>query len=278
MSWGWDRYEKRPRIAVKDGIKTRTTGFATQWWAKQWLAALDALGWSNRLARGRTYARSGQVMDYAVTSGAVTAKVQGSRRTPYKVEIRLEKLSDAAWERVLDALAERAEFAASLLAGDIPHEIGEVFGAAGSALMPSKAKDLVTECNCPDWANPCKHIAAVHYVLAEALDADPFLLFALRGRDREAVLEGLRARRGGEASDAEEVVVDVEPLTLEGFWHGRGDLSTLDVGLSAPRVRASVLRRLGPPGAWSTPEDVVATFAPVLKAASEEALRAGLEG
>jgi len=277
MSDFW-RYERRQRIAVKDGVKTRTAKFATQWWAKQWLAALESFGWDNRLQRGRSYARSGQVLGYALAAGTVTARVQGSRRTPYRVEIRLERLDDAAWERVLDALAARAEFTARLLAGDIPHEIGEVFAAAGAALLPVRARDLATKCSCPDVANPCKHIAALHYVLAEALDADPFVLFALRGRGRDEVLDALRKRRGEADVPEQEAAPEVEPLTAEGFWKGRGDLSTLDVGLAPPRVRASVLRRLGPPGAWASSDEMVAVFGAVLRAGSEEALRAGLEG
>lgn len=275
---GWERYERTARIPVQDGIKTRTTKIASQWWARQWMDALDSFGWSNRLSRGRSYARSGQVLDYKVESGQATARVQGSRRRPYDVRISVAKLGDDTWERVLDAMSERAEFAARLLAGEMPHEIGDVFKAAGAALLPGKEKDLVTDCSCPDWANPCKHVAAVHYVLAEALDGDPFILFALRGRDREAVLDGLRTRRGGESeAEVEAPGEELEALQVEGFWRGQGDLSVLDVGLAPPRVRASLLRRLGAPGAWTSADEMVAVFGPLLKAASEEALRAAVE-
>ena len=141
----WPQYERRPRIQAKDGIKSRTTKFASEWWAKQWLSALDAFGWSNRLARGRSYARSGQVLDYSVTSGKVTAGVQGSRRKPYQVTLRLKALSEKTWEQVLDVLADRAEFAARLLAGDMPEDIGEAFARAGASLLPQASSDRIAQ-------------------------------------------------------------------------------------------------------------------------------------
>src|SRR5690606_30912500 len=100
-------------------------------------------------------------------------------------------------------MAERSRFAAELLAGEMPQEIDAAFAAHAASLFPTKAGDLVTACTCPDWANPCKHVAATHYVLGEALDRDPFLLFELRGRTKREVLDALRtARSGADASRA----------------------------------------------------------------------------
>ena len=93
---------------------------------------------------------------------------------------------------MIDALSGQALFAAQLLAGEMPQEIDAVFAAAGSSLFPSTEGELETECSCPDWANPCKHVAATHYILAEQLDEDPFLLFRLRGRTQEQVMAALR--------------------------------------------------------------------------------------
>src|SRR4029079_14567036 len=104
------------------------------------------------------------------------------------------------WQRAIAALAERAQFSAELLGGEMPKAIDEAFRAAGTRLFPETRAELETECNCPDWGNPCKHVAATHYVLGEALDRDPFLLFELRGRSKELVLDALRRARGGGAS------------------------------------------------------------------------------
>lgn len=265
----WGGFEKRARLVAKDGIKARSSSFGKAWWSRQWIAALEAFGWSNRLSRGRSYARSGQVLDYAVAAGRVKASVQGSRPKPYEVTIALKPLSDHTWDAVLAAMGKRAEFAARLLNGDMPHDIGDAFASVNAALLPANVKELQTDCSCPDWANPCKHVAAVHYILAEALDADPFILMALRGRDREAVLGALR---GPSEAPAEKAAEDV-PLTVTDFWKGRGDPRALDMGLSPPHVHASVLRRLGPPGAWTTTDEIVSVLGPMLRSASEDALR-----
>ncbi|NDD28988.1 MAG: metal-binding protein [Proteobacteria bacterium] len=266
---GWPRYEKRQRIATKDGIKARTQTFGQAWWSRKWIAALEGLGWDARLGRGRSYARSGQVLDYTVAAGRVTAKVQGSRPKPYKIDIALAPISDREWEKVLDALAARAEYVARLLNGDMPQDIDEAFAEAGAALLPRTSSELQNTCSCPDWGNPCKHIAAVYYVIGEALDSDPFILTTLRGRDRETLLGALRARRGDEPMAVVPEETN-EALSLEGFW--QGGAVELDPDLSPPRVRASVLRRLGVPGAWTTVDEMQAVFANVLAAASEAAL------
>lgn len=98
-----------------------------------------------------------------VQSGVVTAKVQGSRPKPYSVQIRLKPISDPDWDKVTDLMASQAIFAAKLLSGEMPKNIEEAFGTAKVSLFPSSKQELVTECSCPDWANPCKHIAAVYY-------------------------------------------------------------------------------------------------------------------
>jgi uncharacterized Zn finger protein len=134
-----------------------------------------------------------------VKRGKVTAKVTGSRPRPYTIEIELAQLGDAAWRQAISGMAEKAQFSAELLSGQMPEEIDEVFRAAGASLFPKQRADLVTSCSCPDWGDPCKHVAATHYVLGEALDRDPFLLFELRGRTRDQVLDALRAARGGDA-------------------------------------------------------------------------------
>ena len=157
--------------------------------------ALERVVNSGRLNRGRTYARAGQVLSLDEVGGVVKARVQGTRPQPYKVTIKLKPLSDRQWDKVIDALSGQALFAAQLLAGEMPQEIDAVFAAAGSSLFPATEGELETECSCPDWANPCKHVAATHYILAEQLDEDPFLLFRLRGRTQEQVMAALRARR-----------------------------------------------------------------------------------
>jgi len=255
MSWWY--YEPTRPIPVKGGIKAHSKrgAIGKSWWAKRWTAALRRIMDSGRLSRGRSYARRGQVMDIREEKGAITARVQGSRRTPYQVRIRVKPLSDEEWERVLDLLADQAIFTAQLLAGEMPADIEEAFTAAGTSLFPASAQDLETDCSCPDWANPCKHIAAVYFLLGEAFDDDPFMLFHLRGRTQEQVLAGLRARRAGEeeaspdptALPAEETAPTPLPEDPDAFWRLSQPLDDFQVQPKAPKVPLSLLQRLGQP-------------------------------
>ena len=116
------------------------------------------------------------------TKGGIEARVQGSQKSPYKIHIQIAPLTDAQWDKVFDVLAGQAIFTAQLLAGEMPQDIEQGFEAAKVSLFPARRDDLKTDCSCPDYANPCKHIAAAHYILGERFDEDPFLIFRLRGR------------------------------------------------------------------------------------------------
>src|SRR6185503_13037509 len=141
----------------------------------------------------------------------VRAKVQGSRPTPYNVTIEMKPLTDAQWEQVTARLARQAIFAAKLLAGEMPQDIEQAFDAAGVPLFPRGPQDISAACSCPDYANPCKHIAAVYYLLGERFDEDPFLIFQARGRTREQIIDALRALRAGASEDA----APIEHVPLE---------------------------------------------------------------
>jgi uncharacterized Zn finger protein len=227
--------------------------FGESWWGRRWTDVLDRLGWANRLERGRNYARRGQVVSLSIRPGQAEGRVQGSRPKPYQVSIYLKQLTDEQWERAIDAMAEQAIFAARLLAGEMPPNIEEAFESAGVPLFPNAARDLHTMCSCPDVANPCKHAAAVYYLLGERFDEDPFMLFVLRGRTREQVMDGLRRRR---ASAARETPVArpaplaandaPPPLRVEGFYQAGPELETVRAQLAPPAVPGAVLAPLGP--------------------------------
>ncbi|GAB4529212.1 MAG: hypothetical protein Kow0063_06050 [Anaerolineae bacterium] len=243
-------------LEAEGGIKARSKrgDFAKNWWATRWITAMERLMDRGRLGRGRTYARKGQVLSIEETPGGVTARVQGSRRTPYKVSIQVKPLSDAQWEKVIDALSGQALYTAQLLAGEMPQDIEEAFAAAGVSLFPDRQGDLVTDCSCPDWANPCKHVAATHYILGEQFDEDPFLLFRLRGRSQEQILEAMRQRRAGheEASAdefEEEEPEEIIPLeeTLASFWEMGQPLEPFPVAIKPPTIALPILKRLGEP-------------------------------
>lgn len=271
----------RPR-EVAGGIKARSQrgSFAGSWWAARWLQALERLVDPVRLGRGRSYARRGQVASIEETTAGVTARVQGSRARPYTVTIELARLSDAEWDQVFDALAGQARFAAQLLAGEMPQDIEEVFVTAGVSLFPARSTDLQTACSCPDWANPCKHVAATHYLLAEQFDEDPFLLFRLRGRTQEQVMAGLRARRAAGDDQAGATTVEVPDATVpletapDRFWALGESLDPFPVHLKAPPVPLPVLRRLGEPPFIGPGGSLESSLASAYQGISETALDA----
>lgn len=173
---GWNRYPKAaPPRKAEGGIKAAGAkgGFGATWWAKRWQAVLEGFSIGARLSRGRSYARSGQVLSIEIFKGQVHARVQGSRAKPYQVVIKVSEIGRADWERLAKALARQAVFAAKLLAGEMPEEIESVFAREKIPLFPARSKDLTTDCSCPDWSNPCKHVAAVYYLLGVEFDGIP---------------------------------------------------------------------------------------------------------
>ena len=254
----WDYYEPAQPRRVKDGIKAKSErgGIGETWWSKRWVGVLESFSLGTRLTRGRSYARQGQVISIDVEPGIVKAKVQGTQPRPYAIKIKLKPLSDNDWDRVTEAMASQAIFAAKLLAGEMPQDIEEAFDAVSVSLFPTAETDLDTDCSCPDWANPCKHIAAVYYLLAERFDGDPFLIFKLRGRTKEQIIEVLREKRAGISSGessafvagAEDSTDAAGPLleeNLDTFWQAAEALNTFAVHLEPPQVDKAILKRLG---------------------------------
>lgn len=186
----------RPR-AVDGGLKARSTrgAIAQTWWSERFIEVLEEIGLGNRLERGRSYARKGQVISLEVGPGSVTAQVQGSRSRPYRVRIGIVAFGKAEWTQAERDLAGNAWYTAKLLSGEMPVDIEDVFAELELSLFPATARELSLDCSCPDQAVPCKHLAATFYLLAEHFDDDPFAILAWRGRDREDLLANLQATR-----------------------------------------------------------------------------------
>ncbi len=261
--WG-DYYPPAKPLQVKNGIQARSKKgtIGETWWSKRFIEALEKIGIGSRLQRGRAYARKGQVIGITIDDTGVEAQVQGTQSKPYVITISYSHFSPSQWEQIMDALSSQALFTAMLLGGEIPHEIETVFSGVDLSLFPASTKEIKTRCSCPDSANPCKHIAAVYYILAEKLDRDPFLIFSLRGRDRETILGDLRQRRSVTATGEEDspgtpgVVpvpeagqISAPPLSecTGNFWEAGDALLTFPIYLhEKPELDAVVLKRLGP--------------------------------
>ena len=277
--WWRDRYGEstRPKEA-RGGIKAHSQrgAFGQSWWAKRWVDVLERLELGGRLTRGRAYARRGQVLDIKVEEGSVQASVQGSRDAPYAVTIRVHALTAADWHKVALSLRREARFAAKLLASEMPEDVEEAFKGTGVSLFPARRAELATECSCPDWANPCKHIAAVYYLLGEEFDRDPFLIFQLRGLSREGLMALLRApeaepkpkKTRAKSSPAPRP----EPLPSDpgAFWGGGEVPPSPEV--RAPEHAAALLRRLGPFSFWRGRTPMTAELDPLYERAAAKAL------
>jgi uncharacterized Zn finger protein len=288
--WDDDYYPKSKPRRPANGIKAQSTrgAFGKSWWASRWITALERLVDSGRLSRGRSYARSGQVLNLDIRPGRVSSRVQGSRSTPYRVQIEVAPLDDRAWDAVADVMASQAIFAAKLLAGEMPQDIEEAFATAKVSLFPDKSGDLKTDCSCPDHANPCKHVAAVYYLLGERFDADPFLIFELRGRNKDQIDEMLRARRAGGGADAVdqpagEALPEEQAPALEAdlahFWASEQSeqiLQELHFQVVAPPIDAAPIKRLGAPPFWSGKPPFVELMSQAYSAITRAALEIAL--
>lgn len=260
--------------SVKGGIRAHSKrgAFGKNWWAKRWIAVLEGFNMGARLTRGRTYARKGQVISIDIDKGIVTAEVQGSRAKPYHVSIKVKTLSKAKWQKLGDILSGQAVFAAKLLSGEMPNDIEDAFAEAGLSLFPEKRSDLKTDCSCPDWANPCKHIAAVYYLLGEEFDRDPFLIFKLRGIEREKLVE-LVAGKKDTSSANDEPAPEPLPTEPEAFWSAPKGKKPLLGEVRIPPVAAALPKRLGKFPFWRSETDLTETLERIYRAASP----AGLE-
>jgi uncharacterized Zn finger protein len=253
---------------------SRKTEFAQSWWAQRWIRVLERFGWSARLNRGRSYARHGNVLDIDIQPGLVRAKVQGSRNKPYRVEIGLKPLSRADWSRVIGLLRRKAIYGARLLSGEMPRDIEEIFASAEVSLFPKSGDELIMSCTCPDWANPCKHVAAVYYVLGSEFDRDPFLLFQLRGKSREQLMAALRGQRLERPPQARAPKVSSEPLEdhMADYWEAGDELEDITIRVTPPPVPQAILKRLGPIPLHDLPEEWHGDLARMYEVVSNDAL------
>nr|WP_040655744.1 SWIM zinc finger family protein [Rubidibacter lacunae] len=228
-----------------------------EWWVLRWLDLLEKYRFKKRLERGRRYAREGYILSIKFEDAQVKAIVQGSAEEPYELAIWLDRFSNKDWDVIIDNLAQKARYSAQLLASEMPEDVDDAFVASGASLFPFSLSEVHSRCSCPDPENPCKHIAAVYYELGDRLSEDPFVLFQLRGRSREQILDAIRERRSQSAPKAppvEAAIADnavAEPsdpddktLLLNRFWHYDEPLDSSLAAIAA-QDNSTVLELLG---------------------------------
>lgn len=155
--------------------------FGKTWWGEAWLCSLAHIDYANRIPRGARYARNGSVLSISVAEGYIKAKVQGSRRTPYNVTIKVEQFSQKEIDLLIDGILNRPIIVSELLNGKLSPAVLDIAEKQKLRVFPSTWRDLGMDCSCPDWAVPCKHIAAVIYKMGQEIDNNPFLVFELHG-------------------------------------------------------------------------------------------------
>lgn len=233
-------------------------------WSRRWTTALtDAPGDIARRSRqGQALARSGRVNDVRASAGRLSGSVQGTRATPYVVEIGLPVLDERAWARVAEVIASQVRHSARLLAGQAPDGLAAELEAAGVRLFPS-LDELDVDCACGQGL--CAHAAAVWHAAGEQLAEDPFLLLVLRGRGRQRVLDDVAGRRGSVATPPGDGL-DPATLPVAGWWDARGPLEAGGVeGSAPPRVPAPALRALGDPAGWAGGVSAYDLFRPLVE-------------
>ena len=200
--------------------------FSRTWWGKNFIGAIEKLVDSGRLSRGRSYARGKKVKSFTIKGGTVDAKVRGSvnpyfgvyKEPLYSTQIKFEPISRSKWNAVIAVIASKASLISRLLLNEIPDNIEDSFKLLDVNLLPRNRKDFKTSCSCPDYSNPCKHIAGVHYLLAAELDNDPFLLFELRGISREDLKAELEKSPLGQALSAEMTAQKAALVPVESYY------------------------------------------------------------
>lgn len=223
-------------------------------WSRAWLEALAAFSHPGRLRRGQQFADRRHIRRLEIRPGEIGADVRDGNQT-YHVVIQIPVFDDATWEAVVRRLASQALYSARLLAGEMPPEVVEVFNEVGVTLFPVAAdpqtEPLRASCTCPDWEVPCKHTAAVYYYIAERFDEDPFLLFLVRGRSKEQILDMLRHYRQVEAAaplaPPTELKVSSLAEVLHSYWDIGPSADDVTFRIAPPPTPLPQLKRLGPP-------------------------------
>lgn len=234
--------------------------YGETWWGGHWVDALEETGesWAERLPRGDEDVRRGRVGNLTVETGRIAAKVRGESSRGYDVEIRIDPFDDDTWDAIVERLAEELRFTARLVAGELSRDVEQVVEAAGASLFPG-AGELDASCPCDDDVVPCRHVAAVHFAFAGELDRDPFLLLRVRGRNRDALLAGLRAHRSGSTTtEREEQETDLEPIGPDGFFDADHDLEEIALHPAKTDDPGAMIDRLGPPPGVKDPDPLVA--------------------
>ena len=206
MGWGYEYFNYEPVSVKKEAAQKALSKLmkknpdtapviidgkkiAKTWWGIAWNKNLESYAdYSNRIGRGSAYVKNGMVLDLQIGKGEINALVHGSGRNPYKIKIQVDRLNDKKWNKIKHLCSHKIGSAAELAEGRFPEDLAQIFLRQGEGLFPSP-KEIRLSCSCPDWADMCKHVAAVLYGVGARFDNDPLLFFTLRDIDFAALLK-----------------------------------------------------------------------------------------
>ena len=239
----------KPR-ETRGGIKAHTKRgeIGSKWWSKRLISVLKSYGWDSRLSRGARYARSGQVIKIDIDKGNVDAYVQGSRAKPYHIKIMLPLISEEQWENMFKMLNDHREIVSELLNSNVPVELEDLLEENNVSLFVKTPDDIEMSCTCPDYAIPCKHIAAVFYILAENFDTDPFLLLLLRGKNKQEIMSAVSDSNRDVPNDPNNEIMD-NSVDLYTFWSGN-EIKPVKINM----IKSNPLNRYPIPDELNDPE------------------------
>jgi uncharacterized Zn finger protein len=261
--------------------------FSRTWWGQKFIEAIEKLTDAGRLSRGRSYARGNKVKSFSIKDGVVSAQVRGSvnpyfgvyKEPLYTTTIEFQPISAAKWSAAIALISAKASLISRLLLNEIPDTIEDTFRQLHLHLLPGSRKDFDSSCSCPDYSNPCKHIAGVYYLVAAELDRDPFLLFELRGLSREDLLKELAKSPLGQALSAELQLEKQPPqpvasyyaplqtvstdncIDLREFWHGSKRLPQTMESIAQSPVSGIPVKKQGDfPSFWERDNSFIAAM------------------
>lgn len=260
---------------ITGGIKSlrRGGGFNKNWWAERWFNIFENFHIGRALTEGKRYAQEGRVSELDVEMGIVTAQVQETPTNSHYVSLEIPLIPENQWEDLKDLLSEHAVYGASLLAGRMPPQIENCFEKVGATLLPENPEKFQTHCSCSESNDPCQHITAVYYLLGEQFDRDPFLMFKLRGADRDRFLSGIQSTR----SKTNEGQPSTHPATLPSapseYWTDFKSERLQYPSPSIPPRPAELPNRLGPFPFWRSQTNFLRKLEILYQNAAGRALR-----
>lgn len=196
------------------------------WWGTKFMDALNNFMEEGRLKRGRSYSGNNRILAFNMNESSIDAKVRGNanpyfgvyKEPKYKTSLSFKKISEDKWQKIIDKMSGNVALMSKLILNEMPDNIEDVFTEFGENFLPIKSKDINSNCSCPDWDNPCKHIAGVYFRVASLLDRDPFLMFELRGMPKAKLQEALNKTELGKALFTSLIKKDLKIQVSENYY------------------------------------------------------------